>query len=549
MAEDNNIEQRVSVRTHMNHYRSAAPPQPSGGNSDGEHGLATMEGDPTRRGSSALGLVRRLCAALEAQGITYCHWKSNNALDRSASGDNDLDLLLSRADAARFTEILYGMDFKQGMAPEEKQLPGVLDYFGYDATADKLVHVHAHYRLVLGHDRTKNYRLPIEEAYLQSATRGDLFRVPAPEFEFVVFAIRMILKHSTWDTILGGDGRLGKSERRELVYLQERIDRDHVHQIVEEHLPYVGVDLFDSCVEALDPACSTWKRVRTGQRLQRRLRVNARRPMSLDTWLKSWRRVALAVRRRVVKGSTKYRLASGGAMIAIVGGDGAGKSTAVEGLHAWLAKHFATTTVHMGKPAWSFTTIAIRSILKVGNVIGLYPADASFRKTLEQRSLVSPGYPWLLRELCKARDRYYTYLKARRFAAKGNLVILDRFPLSQIKLMDGPQVERFVSELAARPAARQFLSPHRTSAMVRHLEQRERSYYQQTVLPELLIALRVHPEVAVRRKTDEAASSVRERSTEVWELDWDGTGAHLIDASKSSGAVLAEIKALIWSEL
>jgi thymidylate kinase len=81
------------------------------------------------------------------------------------------------------------------------------------------------------------------------------------------------------------------------------------------------------------------------------------------------------------------------------------------------------------------------------------------------------------------------------------------------------------------------------------LKRREQSYYQQTVVPELLIALRVDPEVAVRRKTDEPASSVRERSTEIWELDWDGTGAYLIDASKSKGEVLAEIKALIWSRL
>ena len=43
----------------------------------------------------ALDLVVKLCETLAAQKIDYCHWKSNTFLDRSASGDNDLDLLIN----------------------------------------------------------------------------------------------------------------------------------------------------------------------------------------------------------------------------------------------------------------------------------------------------------------------------------------------------------------------------------------------------------------------------------------------------------------------
>ncbi|MEJ2207257.1 MAG: hypothetical protein P8170_24535 [Gemmatimonadota bacterium] len=492
----------------------------------------------------------RLSEALATDDISWCHWKSNNALDRSASGENDLDLLVSRADIVRFATVLRGLGFKQVWAPAEKQLPGILDYFGYDQVADRLIHVHAHYQLVLGHDRTKGYRLPIEDASLESAVRRGLFRVPAPEFELIVFIIRMMLKHSTWDVMLGGEKRLSKNERAELAYLQTRVDEDRVREILKRHLAYVDPDLFNDCVRALQPRSSVWTSARTGHRLQRGLRANARRPMPLDTSLKLWRRGRLAVRRRVFRRSSpKYRFEGGGAMIAIVGGDGAGKSTAVDGLHEWLARHFETTCIHLGKPDWSWTTIGIRAILKVGNMLRLYPADSSFQRTLEQESLISPGYPWLLRELCRARDRYRTYVRARRIAARGGLVILDRFPLSQIKLMDGPQIERFLDELAGRPQAKQFLSPRRTGALARFLIRRERSYYAQTVMPETLIALRVDPEIAVRRKTDEDADTVRVRSTEIWELDWSSTEAHLIDASKTRAQVLSEIKALVWAKV
>jgi thymidylate kinase len=497
----------------------------------------------------ALNLIFELCQALTEEDISYCHWKSNNALDRSASGDNDLDLLVSRADVSRFTEILYRLGFKQAKAPAEKQMPGVLDYYGYDEKADRLIHVHAHYQLILGHDMTKNYRLPIERPYLESAVQDDLFKVPAPEFEFIVFVIRMVLKHSTWDVILGREGTLKNAERQELSYLQDRINRERVDDILKNHLPYINVELFNDCIQALQPACSTWTRIKTGQQLQTRLKANTRRPLFSDTYLKLWRRVALAIRRRIFKSSFKYRLESGGAMIAVVGGDGAGKSTAVDALYDWLSKSFETTRVHMGKPAWSWTTITIRGILKIGNLLRLYPVESTFRETLNEKSLVSPGYPWLLREVCRARDRYRTYIKARRFAANGGLVICDRFSLPQIRLMDGPLAARFISELMAGPQAGQFMGPQQDSRPARILVKMDERYYQQTVLPELLFVLRVDPEIAVQRRSDEDASAVRERSTEIWELNWEHTDAHIIDAGKSKTDVLSELKALLWPEL
>jgi thymidylate kinase len=236
-------------------------------------------------------------------------------------------------------------------------------------------------------------------------------------------------------------------------------------------------------------------------------------------------------------------------MIAIVGGDGAGKSTAIDTLHAWLSKNFRSTKIHMGKPSWSWTTITIRSILKMGQIIGLYPLEASFDETLEQKSLVSPGYPYLIREVCRARDRYWTYVKARRFASEGRLVILDRFPLPQIKLMDGAQAEQFIRQLNAGPQANRFLTPRTDNWLARLLVEMEESYYSQMILPEVLTVLKVNPAVAVQRKTNEDALSVEKRSTEIWELDWDRTDAFVIDASKSKKEVAAELKTLIWSRL
>ena len=501
------------------------------------------------RNLSVLPLVQRLCNLLSVEDIDYCHWKSNNMLARSASGENDLDLLISRADAPRFTEILFRLGFRQVKAPVEKEMPGVQDYYGYDEQAEKWVHVHAHYQLIMGHDMTKNFRLVLEGPYLESASQGELFRVPAVEFEFIVFVIRMILKHSTWDAIIGREGKLTTSERKELIYLQAGSNQQRLQEILKRHLPYIDTKLFRGCVQALQPGGPTWHRIKTGQELQIRLRASAVHSLPVDAFLKLSRRGILMIRRRIFKSSSKYHLAIGGAMIAILGGDGAGKTTAVDALHPWLAKNFEAIKIHMGKPAWSWTTLAVRSILKAGQMLGLYPLEASFDETIQQKSLVSPGYPYMIREVCRARDRYWTYIKARRLAAKGALVILDRFPLPQIQIMDGAQTEQFIRQLQHGPRAKQFLTPRLESRFARFLVGLEESYYHQIVFPELLIVLRVNPKIAVQRKTDEDPISVEKRSTEIWELNWEKINAHVIDASKSKAEVVSELKTLIWSQL
>jgi hypothetical protein len=59
----------------------------------------------------------------------------------------------------------------------------------------------------------------------------------------------------------------------------------------------------------------------------------------------------------------------------------------------------------------------------------------------------------------------------------------------------------------------------------------------------------VEPEVAVRRKTDEPSDYVRARARVIWDIDWAGTGAHLVDAGRSLTDVMGELKTIVWSEI
>jgi thymidylate kinase len=302
-------------------------------------------------------------------------------------------------------------------------------------------------------------------------------------------------------------------------------------------LPFIRPSLFEACVEALQPGCSFWKRIRTGQQLQRALRSCARRPQLVDLSLKLWRRIQWSIFYRLHIRVPRKRLANGGMLVAIVGGDGSGKTTTVNELYQKLSKEFDVMKVHLGKPSWSWMTILIRGILKIGRSFGFYPfVREGTEPSLDTMSPLFPGSPWLIREVCTARDRYLDYWRARRFATNGRLVICDRFPLQQLKIMDGPQVERVTQGM-------------KTNSWIRSLARLEQHYYQQIMLPDLLIVLRVNPDICVERKTNEPSDSVRSRTQEIWNLDWRSTSAHVIDASQSKSHVMSDVMKVVWSHL
>jgi thymidylate kinase len=491
-----------------------------------------------REGSVPLTLVEELCSALNAEGINYCHWKSNNELALSATGDNDLDLLIDEDDGPRFSEILRLLGFKEALAPRTRRVPGVVHFLGVDGTTGKFVHIHAHYELMVGDDRTKNYRLPMERAYLESSVQGRLFRVPAPEYEFIGLVIRMLLKHATWDAVLFLRGVMAGAERREFAFLQKRVDLNRIHSLLDRDLPMIDRALFEHCLEALQADASLRFRLATGRALRRHLATSGRRVWWADTGLRVWRRLYWRFERRVLGRTPHKRLAGGGALIAVVGGDGAGKSSVVDGLCSWLGQHFATATVHLGKPPRSMISIMYKCVIvAVRNVFSGFQNAARPPPSLGvDQSAASPGTPRLIWHVLWARDRLRAYRRAHRHVSRGVLVVTDRFPLRQIKMMDGPITDLATEATEGRP-------------VLARLARWEHAYYKHFEYPDVLVVLRIDPDVAVARRRDEEEDFVRTRCTEVWRADWSGTPAVVVDAGRSKSEVLSEVKACVWSRL
>jgi thymidylate kinase len=462
-------------------------------------------------------LVARLADCLAARGVVYCQWKGQRKHSRWSAGDGDIDLLVHRGSLRQFRDALRQLGFLAVLPPAGRQIVATESFLGHDPQAERLIHVHAHYRLMVGEYWRTSYRLPLEEPMLASRIPGPVFPVPAPELELLVFVLRMVRRYSLWELVPARQPRWLPEIQAQLSQLESNVDRDRLRVILAEHLPSVDIDWFERCLESLRPTGARWGRLVLRRQLARRLAPHALRPsaLSLLAAATDWAGALVGPGRRVPPG-----LADGGLVVALIGGDGAGKSTCARELHRWLSRSLRVRWAHLGKPPRSALTLLVGGALKVCRPI---------------RSGVT-AYLEMLRHVCTARDRYRLYVSVSRTAAAGGIAICERFPIEQNRALAGPCLDR--PPFADRPGG--------LAAALRRLEAR---YYSRMLEPELIIVLRLDPEVAVRRKTTEPAQYVRDRARVVWGTDWNATRARVVDADRPLARVVADLKQLIWASV
>jgi hypothetical protein len=456
-------------------------------------------------------LLDRVGEQLEAVGVAHCQWKGHWKRARWESGAGDVDLLVDAASSQLLSRTLRALGFKPALPPPEAQLAGTESWFGYDAATGVLLHIHVHFRLIVGSYWTTLYRLPIEREVLATAIPHRPFPIPAPETELLLFALRQVQRGGWRDPGLGAD------VQRELAYLQARIPRGESAARTGETLLSCDLPFVEECLRALGGGMSRRRRMRLRRGLHAQLRAYARRPPLTLLLKRIGRRLHLLPRARGM------RFAGGGTVFALLGGDGAGKSTCVAELRGWLSDSFDLMTAHLGRPPRSLTTLLVGSLLKLQRAAGLGRPTS----TLE-----------LARLVCTARDRYLLFRSVRRHAARGGVALCERYPTPHEPLLVGPEIARLLGP-----------RPRLPTRLERRLTRAEQAYYDRIAAPDVTMVMLVDPEIAVRRKTTEPPEYVRTRNRIVWNTDWSGTDARIVDAGRPLDVVLADLRTLIWSEL
>ncbi|HYF39575.1 MAG TPA: nucleotidyltransferase family protein [Gemmatimonadales bacterium] len=469
------------------------------------------------------GLLEKLARALDGAGIRYCQWKGHWSAHRWSRGYGDVDLLIDHAAVNEFRNIAGELGFKLAHPGGERQLPGVEHYFGLDPEVPRLLHLHVHYRLLLGEYWKCVYRLPIERQILEQSVPGQPFRVPSPTHTFLIFVLRMMLRQ-VGRPLLSARARWLGGIQVPLASLQAASDATALGKLLEQHLPQIDIPFFEACVRSLDGRSSWADRILLPWQLHLKLRAYVRRPPAAA--------LVSALLERVLPASIAdyltdacMRPSGGGVVVALIGGDGSGKSTCARELHQWLAPELSVMRAHLGNPSRSLLTLVAGAALKleqaVYSQVGRSPAGVS---RLE-----------LLRHVCTARDRYRLYQKAWRFAAAGGIAVCERYPVRPGYVHVAPVIPELISA--------------QSGGLAGLLRKLEASYYGGILPPDLVFVLSIDPELAVQRKPEEPADYVRARSRVIRETDWAATGAVIVDASRPLPEVLQQLKTAIWSTL
>ncbi|HKA58981.1 MAG TPA: hypothetical protein VKD28_10235 [Gemmatimonadales bacterium] len=453
-------------------------------------------------------LLKQLGAALAERKVRHCQWKGHWKSDRWTTGEGDIDLLIAPADFSAFAAVAHEVGYRPTYTGPHAEIPGVSSWYGYDRELGGFLRLHVYTRLVLGVYWRTLHRLPLEVAALEELVPRAVFPSPRPEIELILFVLRMTLRHSRID--LRREPRWLTVCREELAYLEKQANPERLYELLARHLPAVDRGLFEQCRETLAQRAG-WRRRAAARRALARALAAGARPATLSVIV---RRAVAAVRARVRAPSAAARLpASGGLLVAIVGADGAGKSTCTLALRKWLGAHFQTMHAHLGRPPRSWTTLLLGAV----------------RKVLPLRILNH------LRYLCTARDRYRIAARTARFALNGGIALCERYPGAEHDQLVGPRI-------------RATAGPN-PGTLAQRLATLEEDYYRRMQPPDLRLILRVPPDVAVRRKTTEPADYVRRRAMAVWDAKWTGANTRVIDAGQPLVDVVADLKGALWLEL
>jgi hypothetical protein len=154
---------------------------------------------------------------------------------------------VAREDSQAFRHILSQQEIKPVTPAPGKRFPGMEHYLGFDAASGSLFHLHVHYQLVLGEAFVKNYCLPVEGPFLESARLLEGARVPAPELEIAVLSIRILLKYRDRDALkdilsIRSPG-IQRAYLREIEWLLDQTSLESITQVVEGQADVLPVEI------------------------------------------------------------------------------------------------------------------------------------------------------------------------------------------------------------------------------------------------------------------------------------------------------------------
>ncbi len=494
---------------------------------------------------NSLALITNLLNAIHLAQINYCHWKSNEHLDASMTGDTDLDMLFDEKQKKSVVQLLQTLGFKQFNSIRQKQYKDIEDFIGLDYPSGKIIHLHTHFRLTMGEPYLKGYQLNLEDQILSGrvfdATFG-IYRI-SPAFEWIMLCFREALKIRNRDVVamhLKNKVYYNGKIMREYHWLKQRSTVPEVEAILKSlfvnHQPYLQLVTGAFNRKQLHRLSVLLKKEFKSQRLYTPLQalvLRWYRELSI-TFL---RKTARHISSPIVSQRINPR---GGLVIAIIGADGSGKSTVIAHLHSTFRKKLDVYRIYMGKGKANAASWPRKLLL----LFKKKPAAKSVKKPFvttgtgerENNQVVKTNLFRCIEALMVAYEKSRKLKQISAAKKKGMLVICDRYPQNQlVGYNDGPVLHHLLQ------------SPNPVYRAIAQMEERVCTYAAQNP-PDVVFKLVADAKTIADRKPSGATFEMLEQKIEGIKNLMFAEKCHVvtIDATQPLEKVLCNIKKEIW---
>lgn len=401
--------------------------------------------------------TRDLLNRWHESGVVYCHFKSNFHLKESLSAQTDLDILASRETQSVLREGLVRAGFKFFRSGRLASYVGVEDWLGLDEESGRIAHIHLHFQLITGLTGSKAWTLPLSKAVLENRILDEQHQVfiISPEHELMMFVIRTALKKSVFPLAVSRNSReaLHSDLTSEFGWLRQRADTASVVLSAASLFPARVATMVASLVTS--PEISNFDLARLRHAINGRSAFFGKRLFAFP-WARKTQSVLVAKAKNwgvypaSFLGLTKRGPAAGGFLVAVLGIDGAGKSTITAATARLLANKVDVVTLYFGSgdgPKSSFRRFLqlSRPFFAVCEQIfdGLTKAlGKSFTKMTPSCTVFQAFFA-----LSLAFEKKSKMTKASRARANGKIVLCDRFPQQTMPAMnDGPKLQPWLEE-------------------------------------------------------------------------------------------------------
>lgn len=465
--------------------------------------------------------------AIEKQGRLACYWKSPQGLDDALDIlKKDVDLLCKREPK----ELLLELGFKKFRAQERHQLRGVTNWV--KPVDGGFCYLHVHERIYTGNGAPLTHRIPWVEYILHHCEIDSKtgIPIPVPEVDFILLLTRYAFE---------------KKITKEM--LRESLRRTTVEKVVEHTSLVLGKRRGKKLGEKLRKGIPSRKKVlgvvKNGLNevlsptlSSGRVAVRNARGISRVSYSRVKHELLPDLRPLSAGLSTEER----GLVVSVVGADGSGKSTLTSALENWLRDFFDVHLVYFGRGdavSATWQTLARAKWAVRGGVPESKIKEGKVREKMStlQRRANEKGVKRIVRNLSrialaerKLRDANWVN-DARE---KGGVVITDRFPVSEIALLDGALIEDDGS------TSQKVFSTAEKIVLGRL-----------NLNPDIVFRLNISPEIAWARKQDHNLEDIRAKVDALQGATFPRSKVIEIDATAPEKTILDIAKKAIWEAL